>query len=105
LSQGFTVSAGSLAAGQQGIASLLSSCDQVSSSASAALSGMVGTAGGHQGLAVALAAATEQGTKTFLDISAAYAHVGENLTATADAYANAEQDSAKKVAAVRNRVG
>jgi hypothetical protein len=105
LSEGFTVSAGSLAAGSQDIASLLSICEKISSDAVAALSGMAGAAEGHPELAGALIAATEQGTKTFLNIGAAYAYTGENVKATAAAYASAEQDSAQKIAAIRNRLG
>lgn len=105
MSNGFTVSAGRLAAGDQDIATLVSTCEKVSSDAVAALSGMAGAADGHPGLAGTLIAATEQGTKTFLDIGAAYAYTGENLKATAAAYAKAEQDSAQKIAAIRGRAG
>jgi hypothetical protein len=105
LPQGFTVSAGRLAAGSQDIASLLSTCEKISSDAVTALSGMAGAADGHPGLAGALTAATEQGTKTFLDIGAAYTYTGESLKATAASYANAERDSVQKIAAIRNRAG
>jgi hypothetical protein len=104
LAQGFTVSAGSLTQGSQDIASLLSTCEKISSEAVAALSGMAGAVG-QLGLAGALAAACDQGTKAFLDVGAAYAYTGESLKASAAAYGGAERDTARRISGIRNGVG
>jgi hypothetical protein len=105
LTHGFTVSAGSLAAGSQDVASLLSTCEKISSDAITALTGMAGAADGHPGLAGALIAAAEEGTKAFLGIGAAYAYTGKSLESTAAAYAHADLDSAQQIAAIRNPAG
>jgi hypothetical protein len=47
-------------------------------------SGVTGAAGGHPGLAGALIAATEQGTKDFLDIGAAYTYTSSGLASGRD---------------------
>ncbi len=51
---------------------------------------MAGSASGHTGLASALTSAAESSTKTFLDLGAAYRHVGESLAAAASVYDRAE---------------
>lgn len=101
MSQGFTVSAASLAQGGEDIAGLLTPCERIASDAVSALGGMAGAAG-HAGLEAALLGAAQQGTKTFLDIETAYQHVGVNLDQTAHTYAATEQTNAKNVTAIRN---
>jgi hypothetical protein len=101
VSQGYTVSAASLAKGGQDVTSLLTTCERIASDAVSAMGGMAGAAG-HAGLEAALLGATEQGTKTFLDIGAAYQHVGVNLDQTADTYATTEQTNTKSITAIRD---
>ena len=52
----------------------------------------MGGAAGHGGLASAPSGAADQGTKTFLDLGAAYRHVASGLTAAAGTYTQTEQD-------------
>jgi hypothetical protein len=89
--QGFTVNAGALSAGGQQVAGLVSSLESTASDAVQAITGMAGSASGHAGLVSALMSAAESSTKTFLDLGAAYRHVGESLAATGSAYDRAEQ--------------
>jgi hypothetical protein len=89
--QGFTVNAGALSAGGQQVAGLVSSVESTASDVVQAITGMAGSASGHAGLASALMSAAESSTKTFLDLGAAYRHVGESLAATASVYDRAEQ--------------
>ena len=104
MSQGFTVSAASLASGGEDVASLLTSCERIASDAVSAMGGMAGAAG-HAGLEAALLGATEQGTRTFLDIGAAYEHVGVSLDETAHTYATTEQDNTKNITEIRDGAG
>jgi hypothetical protein len=90
VSQGFSVSTASLSAGSQDIATLLSACEKIGSDGVSALEGMASAAAGHPALQATLLDAAEQGTKTFLDIGAAYEYVGTNLQATAGTYASTE---------------
>ena len=99
MAQGFTVAAASLSAGSQDIAGLFSSCEETGSDAVAALVGMGGVAG-YAALEGALLAAAEQGMKTFLDIGAAYQHVGTSLDTTAATYARTEGDITTKIGAI-----
>jgi hypothetical protein len=101
VSQGFSVNAASLANGGQDVTSLLTTCERIASDAVSAMDGMAGSSG-HAGLEAALLGATEQGTKTFLDIGAAYEHVGVNLDQTAHTYATTEQNNAEIITAIRN---
>jgi hypothetical protein len=100
--QGFTVRASELAAGGKDIAGLLGACEKIASDAVTAMGGMGEAASGHAGLAAALLAAAEQGTKTFLDISAAYQHTGVSLDATAGMYAKTENENTGKINAIWN---
>jgi hypothetical protein len=100
--QGFTVKASGLAAGGKDMADLLTTCEKVATDAVTAISGMGEAASGHAGLTAALLAAAERGTKTFLDISAAYQHVGTSLDATAGTYSKTESDNTSKVNAIWN---
>jgi hypothetical protein len=99
--QGFTVRASELAAGGEDIAGLLDTCGKIASDAVTAMCGM-GEASGHAGLTAALLAAAEQGTKTFLDISAAYQHTGVSLDATAGTYAKTENENTSTINAIWN---
>lgn len=98
----FSVRASELAAGGKDIAGLLDTCEKIASDAVTALSGMGEAASGHAGLAAALLSAAEQGTKTFLDIGAAYQHTGVSLDATAGTYAQTEQENTAKINAIRS---
>jgi hypothetical protein len=89
--QGFTVNAGALSAGGQQVAGLVTSAESIASDVAQAITGMAGSASGHAGLASALMSAAESSTKTFLDLGAAYRHVGESLAATASAYDRTER--------------
>jgi hypothetical protein len=89
--QGFTVSAGALSAGGQQVVGLVSSVESTASDVVQAITGMAGSASGHAGLASALTSAAESSTKAFLDLGAAYQHVGKSLAATASIYDRAEQ--------------
>lgn len=102
MGQGYTVRASQLAAGGKDMASLLDACEKIASDAVTAVSGMGEAASGHAGLAAALVAAAERGTKTFLDISAAYQHTGVSLDATAGTYAKTENDNVGKINAIWN---
>jgi len=96
VSQGFTVSAAGLSAGSRDIAGLFSTCEENGSDAVAALVGMAGTAG-YAVLEEALQGAAEQGMKTFLDMGAAYQHVGASLEVTAATYSGTEGDITTKI--------
>lgn len=102
MGQGFSVRASELEAGGRGIASLLDTCERIASAAVTAMSGMGEAACGHAGLASALLEAAEGGTKTFLDIGAAYQHTGASLDAAGGTYARAEQENIAKISAIRN---
>ena len=91
MGQGFSVNARRLAEGSQDITGLLGHCEAIATDAAQAITGMDGAAG-HAGLASALSGAAEQGTKAFLDLGTAYQHVASGLTATANTYAQSEQD-------------
>ena len=91
MGQGFSVNAAKLADGSQDITGLLDRCEAIAADAVQAIAAMGGTAG-HGGLASALSGAADQGTKTFLDLGAAYRHVAGGLTAAAGTYTQTEQD-------------
>ena len=101
MGQGFTVKASELAAGGKDIAGLLDTFEKIASDAVTAMSGM-GESSGHAGLTAALLAAAERGTKTFLDISAAYQHTGVGLDATAGTYAKTENENTGKINTIWN---
>lgn len=105
MGQGFTVKASELAAGGKDVAGLLDTCGTVASDAVTALSGMGQAASGHAGLEAALLTAAERGTKTFLDISAAYQHTGMALDATAGTYAKSENQNVSTINAIWNGTG
>ena len=102
MGQGFTVRASELATGGKDIAGLLGTSEKIASDAVTAMSGMGEAASGHAGLAAALLGAAERGTKTFLDISAAYQHTSVSLDATARMYAKTENENTGKINALWN---
>lgn len=99
MSDGFTIRASELAAGGKSLSGLQDQGQKAGSGAVQALSGM-GKAAGHSGLAAALLSAAETGTKTFLDIMAAYDHTSSNLAATADSYSQAEEQNTAKARSI-----
>jgi hypothetical protein len=100
MSQGFTVNVGALSAGGQDVAGLLSSVRSAASDVTAAISGMAGSASGHAGLASALSSVAESSAQTFLELGAAYQHVGASLAATASTYAQAERANVASVSTI-----
>lgn len=100
MSDGFTVRAGELAAGGKSVSGLQDQSAKTGSGVVSALSAMGEAAAGHAGLAAALLGAAETGTKTFLDIMAAYDHTSSSLAATADSYGQAEEQNIAKTRAI-----
>jgi hypothetical protein len=100
LGDGYTVRAAELAAGGKDVTGLLDTCEKIASDAVTAMTGMGEAASGHAGLASALLAAAEQGTKTFLGIGAAYQYTGTSLDASAGTYAQAENENTGKINAI-----
>jgi hypothetical protein len=88
--QGFSVDASRLAAGSQDLAVLQGRCEDVARDAITALEGMAGSAG-HAGLSSELAGAAGNGAKKFEQISAAFGHVGDALSASAAKYKATER--------------
>ncbi len=91
MGQGFTVKPDVLSTGGQQVAGLVSCVESTASDVVQAITGMAGSASGHAGLAAALTSAAESSAKAFLDLGAAYRHVGESLAAAASVYDRTEQ--------------
>lgn len=96
MGDGFTVRAGELAAGGKSMSGLQDQSAKTASGVVSALSGMGQAASGHAGLMAALVGAAETGTKTFLDIEAAYEHTSTGLAASAESYSRAEAQNTDK---------
>lgn len=93
--QGFSVDAAKLQAGSQEVSNLQGRCEIIAEDAVVALAGMAGSAG-HPALVSALTGAAGQGLATFWAVGAAYQHVSNGLSASAETYSNAEQAIAGK---------
>jgi hypothetical protein len=90
MAPGFTVRAGTLAAGSGQVTAQQRRCEQVATAVVETIAQMAGVAG-HPGLASALAGASETGTGTFVVAGALYAHVAGSLEQSAARYDRTEQ--------------
>lgn len=88
--QGFSVNAAKLQAGSQEVSDLQSRCQLIAEDAIDAVAGMVGSAG-HPALASALTGAAGQCMETFWAVGAAYQHVSNGLSASAENYSSTDR--------------
>jgi len=90
MGQGFSVNAAKLRTGSEQVSDLQSRCELIADDAIDALAGMASLAG-HPVLASALTGAAGQGSVTFWAVGAAYQHVSNGLSASAETYSNTER--------------
>jgi hypothetical protein len=102
VAQGFTVKAAALASGSEEVQTLQDRCVSLGSSATETMAGMAGAAG-SAALVSALNGVAETALKTFLTAGAAYQHVGQGLTQSAQNYTAAENSNIENAEGVAGR--